>query len=145
MLCLAMLNIRVKRVNNSTWHVGLSVVSSVVITACITSSENPFFEHTSKNKSPSQVRVIFALVLDSGMKWIEKRLMATNAWNIKKKVLGRLNLSANPPNSGFAIKPDIGNTVNIVPTKVPEKPNCFAIVGKNGNIGPVAEMKEISH
>lgn len=68
-----------------------------------------------------------------------KRAIATITWNIKNNILWILNLSANAPNKGFAIKPEIGNIVYIVPTKKPENPNCFAIVGKNGTIGPVAK------
>lgn len=79
------------------------------------------------------------------MKYIVNIAIATTAWNIKNNVLWILNLSARPPNKGFAINPDIGNIVYIVPTKNPEKPNCFAIVGKNGTIGPVAEKKKLKN
>lgn len=57
--------------------------------------------------------------------------------------LWRLNLSAMPQNRGFAISPRIGKIVVIVPVTVAEKPICFAIVGTNGCIAPVAEKIKI--
>lgn len=89
----------------------------------------------------SHIRVTLAFLSTLGMNKIQKKATVRTTWNIKKKTLCNLNLSAKPPNNGFEIKPEIGKIVYIVPTNVAEKPNCFAIVGKNGTIGPVAAKK----
>lgn len=110
-----------------------------VIASSLILSGNPFFEHISIVAILLQVSSTFALFSISGIKYIENKAIATTTWNIKNTILWILNLSANAPNKGFATKPEIGNIVYIVPVKKGEKPNCFAIVGKNGTIGPVAE------
>lgn len=68
---------------------------------------------------------------------MEKNASARIAWNMMKNILWRRNRSAKPPKRGFATKPDIGSMQYINPTKIPEKPNCFAINGKNMTSGPV--------
>lgn len=49
-----------------------------------------------------------------------------------------LHRSAKLQNKGLAIKPEIGDTKYIIPSKNSEKPSWMAIVGRNVTRGPVA-------